>query len=415
MRLYVFPLLKDLRIIEAASFVAGPSCGLHLVQLGAEVIRLDQIGGGPDFHRWPLAPGGGSLYWDGLNKGKKSVSIDLTRPEGRDLAVALATARGNNAGLFITNFPLKSFLSYERLSSERNDFICLRIMGWSDGTQAVDYTINCAVGLPYLTGHPDDERPVNHVLPAWDLLAGAYGAFALLAAERERRISGSGRHVQLALSDLAAATLGNLGQVAEVLIRGRDRLRCGNDIFGAFGRDFLTRDGERVMVVAITPRQWKALVAACRLDTAIASLETELCVSFENDEGVRFVHRDRLVPLFSAAIQARDLNQLSACFEAHGVCWSRYQSLQEAVSGDSRLFSGDSIFSSVAYADGMAYPTPGAAVRLQGEERAAARRAPLLGENTDEVLASVLQLSSAEIGRLHDQAIVAGPGRRHGS
>jgi 2-methylfumaryl-CoA isomerase len=85
----MYSLLKGMRVIEGASFVAAPSCALHLAQMGAEVIRFDPIGGGPDFNRWPRVPGGGpSLYWEGLQKGKKSIAIDLGRPEGRELATA---------------------------------------------------------------------------------------------------------------------------------------------------------------------------------------------------------------------------------------------------------------------------------------------------------------------------------------
>src|SRR5262249_12023097 len=143
--------LQGLRVIEGASFIAGPACGLHLAQSGAEVIRFDQIGGGPDFRRWPLARSGASLYSEGLNKGKKSIALDLGRPQGRELALALITASGENGGLFVTNFPEKGFLSYERLSQLRPDLICLRVMGWADGTPAVDYTINAAVGVPMMT------------------------------------------------------------------------------------------------------------------------------------------------------------------------------------------------------------------------------------------------------------------------
>ena len=96
-----YDLLKGLRVVEGASFIAAPSCGLHLLQMGAEVIRFDPIGGGPDFNRWPLSPGGASLYWEGLNKGKKSIAIDLGRPEGRELAQRLAAAPGETGGLFI--------------------------------------------------------------------------------------------------------------------------------------------------------------------------------------------------------------------------------------------------------------------------------------------------------------------------
>jgi len=403
----MFQLLKGLRVVEGASFIAGPSCGLQLMQLGAEVIRFDQIGGGPDFHRWPRTQNGASLYWEGLNKGKKSIAIDLSRPEGRELAVAIAAAPGDNAGLFVTNFPVKGFLSFERLAAARKDIICLRIMGWADGTQAVDYSINCAVGLPMMTGHPDDPRPVNHVLPAWDLLAGAYGAFALVSAERDRRTSGVGREIQVCLSDVAAVSLANMGQLAEVTESGADRPRAGNDIFGAFGRDFVTRDGQRLMIVAITARQWQVLVEACELGEEIAALETILDISFAKDEGLRYIHRRRLIPLFEASIAARDVGELAQSFDARGVCWSRYRSLTEAIASEPRLFAENPIFSLVTHPSGT-YPTPGAALRLPQDPRLAASPAPRLGEHTDEVLSSVLKLTSAEIARLRDQSIVAG-------
>jgi 2-methylfumaryl-CoA isomerase len=220
----MYGLLKGLRIVEGAAFIAGPSCGLYFAQMGAEVVRFDAIGGGPDSKRWPLAANGASLYWEGLNKGKKSVAIDLGRPQGRELAQQLATS---GDGLFVTNYPVEGFLSYAKLAAKRADLICLRVMGWADGSPAVDYTVNAAVGVPLMTGPSDSSAPVNHVLPAWDLLAGAYGAFALLAAERDRRQTGGGREIRLALSDIAAATLGNLGQVAEVAQQG-DRPRSGN-------------------------------------------------------------------------------------------------------------------------------------------------------------------------------------------
>jgi len=79
----MYDLLKGLRVVEGSAFIAGPTCGLYLAQLGAEVIRFDNIGGGPDFRRWPLTEGGDSLYWEGLNKAKKSVAIEVTiQPRG---------------------------------------------------------------------------------------------------------------------------------------------------------------------------------------------------------------------------------------------------------------------------------------------------------------------------------------------
>ncbi len=405
----MYNLLNGLRVVEAAAFIAGPSCGLHLAQMGAEVIRIDQIGGGPDFRRWPLAPGvGASLYWEGLNKAKKSVALDLSRPEGRELAAGIATAPGPNAGLFVTNFPAEGFLSYDRLRGRRDDLICVRVMGWPDGRPAVDYTVNSAVGVPLMTGPADGAEPVNHVLPAWDLLAGAYAAFALVAAERSRRETGRGREVRVPLSDLAIASLGHLGQIGEVLTGGQDRPRMGNDLYGAFGRDFLTADGQRLMIVAITPRQWKGLVAALGLETPVAALERELGVSFARDEGVRFIHRHRLAPLVETACAGRTAADLKAAFEARGVTWGPYQTLGQALRSDPYFNAANPVLTEVDHPSGARYLTPGALATLPQDHRAATVAAPTLGRDTDEVLAGVLGLSDAEIGRLRDAGLAGG-------
>lgn len=403
----MYGILKGLRVVEAASFIAGPSCGLHLAQLGAEVIRIDPPGGGPDRHRWPKTREGASLYWEGLNKGKKSVVLDLSRPEGRALAQRLATVPGAHAGLFVTNFPQNGFLAHEALTRLRPDLITLRIMGWGDGTTAVDYTVNAAAGIPLMTGPPalPPGEPVNGALPAWDLLAGAYGAFALLAAERARRETGRGTEIRLPLGDLAAATIGALGQLAEVLLGGSDRPRGGNDLFGAFGRDFSTADGKKLMVAAITGRQWSDLVSALGLEPEIAAAEVELGVSFGSDEGLRYVHRERLWPIFERAFAARTLAGLSGLFDRTGVCWAPYRTVREAATAADRFGLVTPAMMTVAHPGGT-YPTPGAAASLADEGRLRPPPAPRLGQHTDEVLASVLGLSATELGRLHDAKLV---------
>ena len=108
-------LLSGLRVVEGSAFVAAPLGGLTLAQLGADVIRFDTIGGGLDYKRWPVTDDGVSLYWAGLNKGKRSIAIDLSRPEGRELATELITAPGDNAGLFLSNFPESGWLADARL------------------------------------------------------------------------------------------------------------------------------------------------------------------------------------------------------------------------------------------------------------------------------------------------------------
>ncbi len=403
----MYDLLKGLRVVEGSAFVAGPTCGLYLAQLGAEVIRFDNIGGGPDFRRWPLTPGGDSLYWEGLNKSKKSVALDLSRPEGRELAARLAAAPGEDGGVFVTNFPVEGFLSYEKLSALRPDLVCARVMGWADGGPAVDYTVNSAVGVPLMTGHPDDPRPVNHVLPAWDLLTGAYAAFALVAALSARAKDGKGREIRIPLSDIAGSTLANLGYLAESLA-GPDRPRMGNDLYGAFGRDFVLQDGRRIMLVAITPRQWKGLLQVLEIETPVSALEVELGLSFALDEGLRFDHRARLLPIFEAAFARKTLAELLPAFEREGVCWGPYQPMSQAAE-DPRLFKGNPVYSDIVHPSGRTYPAAGFAGTIPQEARRPARPASRLGQHTDEVLSQVLGLSGGEIARLHDMGLVAGP------
>lgn len=402
----MYDLLKGLRVVEGSAFVAAPTCGLYLAQFGAEVIRFDNIGGGPDFRRWPLADNGLSLYWEGLNKGKKSVALDLSRPEGREIAQALATAPGEEAGLFVTNFPVDGFLSYEILSQRRSDLICVRVMGWASGAQGMDYTINAALGLPMMTGPADDPRPVNHVLAAWDLLTGAYCAFGLVSALLARHRDGKGREIRAPLSDIAAASLASMGFLAETMLAGRQRPRMGNDVYGAFGRDFVTKDGEKLMVLAITPKQWSKTVDVLGIGAEVAALEAELGVSFAVDEGLRFTHRARLYPLFEKAFGQRTARELTPAFDAGGVTWGAYQPLEAALQ-DPRLYKDNPVFESVRHPSGLTYPAPGAMGTIPQDARRPVAPAPRLGQHTDQVLSDVLGLSASEIGRLHDAGVVA--------
>ena len=276
--------LEGLTVVEGSAFVAAPSGGMTLAQLGADVIRFDRIGGGIDHRRWPLTPDGASLYWNGLNKGKRSLAVDLGDPEAQDLVAELVGRAGN----FLTNFPAVGWLSYESLRQRGDGLVMVAITGNHDGTTAVDYTVNCAVGYPSATGHADDPRPVNNVVPAWDLVCGQMAAVGLLAADRRRILEGVGDLVTLALSDVALATVSMLGSLAEAQLLGTQREAIGNDLYGAYGSDFPTGDGRRVMVVAISPKQWRGLQSATGTTDAVEALADELGVDFV-DEGERSI------------------------------------------------------------------------------------------------------------------------------
>lgn len=378
-----YNLLNGLTIIEASSFVASPTAGLYLAQLGAEVIRVDQAGGGPDYRRWPLTAGGDSLYWENLNRGKKSVALDLGANEGRETLARLIAA----TGILLTNYPVNGFLSHERLSALRPDLITIRIMGHADGASALDYTVNSAIGLPLMTG-PDSagDAPVNHVLAAWDLLTGAYAAFALLAAVRHRDATGMGQEVRIPLQDVATASVANMGMIAEVLTTGANRPRMGNAVFGAFGRDFRTRDDRQVMIMAITPKQWRALVDVLNIGSDVAALETRESVSFATDEGLRFAHRDALFALVERAVAVRDWAELEAALSAAGACYGAYQTMLDAAR-DPALVTANPIFAATDNPSGAHYPAAGAIATLPAMPRGLPGAAPILGQDTAAILA----------------------------
>jgi 2-methylfumaryl-CoA isomerase len=388
------PLLSGITVVEASSFVAAPSAGLYLAQLGARVIRVDQAGGGPDFRRWPLAPSGDSLYWESLNRGKESVALDLGQKEGRDLLARLATASA--VDLFLTNFPVEGFLSHERLAALRPDLITIRVMGRADGGPALDYSVNAALGFPLLTG-PESlgDIPVNHVLPAWDLLTGATAALSALAALRHREQTGQGQEARLPLADVAVAAMANLGMVAEALVGAAPRPRLGNAVFGAFGRDFVAACGARLMILAITPRQWAGLVDVLGIGPQVAALETELHTSFARDEGERFRHRNALFGIVEAAVAARPLTELGPAFDAAGVCWERYRTVAEAAA-DPVLVAGNPLFSHVTQPSGEKVPVPGFPAQFTALDRLPPRPAHALGQDGEAVLVELLGLSAQQ-------------------
>src|SRR5450759_5223547 len=403
-------LLTGMRVVEGSAFVAAPLGGMTLAQLGADVIRFDQIGGGLDRARWPLAHDGQSLFWAGLNKGKRSIALNLSSPAGRELAAALVTAPGPDGGLFLTNFPARGWLSYERLCARRTDLVMVALTGNPDGTSEVDYTVNPATGFPLATGPRDYVGPLNSVLPAWDIAMGTLAAVGLLAAERRRTATGQGELVRLALSDVAFAMVGNLGRIAEAQLGGQDHAKDGNYLYGAFGHDFETRDGRRVMVVALTGRQWDALQ---RVTCSTEAFET-VAAATEHDfttEGGRFEARDLVAAMLAPWFRARDLTEIREAFAGSGVSWGPYQSFAQLVAHDPRCSLDNPMFAEIEHPGVGTYLAPGSPLDFANVPRLGPRRAPVLGEHTDEVLDDVLGLSVAEIGRLHAAGTIAGANR----
>jgi 2-methylfumaryl-CoA isomerase len=404
--------LDGLRIVEGSAFVAAPLGGMTMAQLGADVIRFDPIGGGLDRQRWPVTADGKSLFWAGLNKGKRSIQVDLASPAGRELVSALITAPGPGAGLFLTNFPARGFLDYEDLTAQRRDLIMVNIVGNYDGSSAVDYTVNPATGFPWATGPRNLAVPFNHLLPAWDAITGALATTALLAAERGRSRTGEGQYVRIAVSDVAFWMVGNLGKIAEVQINHHERAKDGNYLYGAFGRDFATKDGHRVMIVALTLRQWRNLIEATGLEAAFESIARLMDVDLDQ-EGGRFAARELIGATLKPWVLSRTLDEVRDTFDLHGVSWGPYQTFTELVEKDPRCSTANPMFSEVQQPGIGTYLMPGTPLAFSDAKRLRAAPAPVLGEHTDEILADVLGLTDTDIGRLHEKGLVAGPTSAH--
>ncbi|MCW2945124.1 MAG: L-carnitine dehydratase/bile acid-inducible protein [Actinoallomurus sp.] len=374
-------LLDGLRVIEVSSFVAAPLGGMTLAQLGAEVIRVDPLGGGPDIERWPVADSGTSLYWTGLNKGKRSVTVDFRSAEGQQQIIDLITEPGAGRGILLTNAVGRPFLDDVVLRARRPDLIHLQIRGRHDGGPAVDYTVNAATGFPIVTGPQGHTDPVNHVLPAWDIACGLYAALGITAAERRRGRTGEGGFLSVALHDVALAMAGNLGFLAEAEVNKVTRERVGNHLYGSFARDFTCRDGERVMVVALTRRHWRDLVAATGTAAPVEALEAGLGVDFTRETD-RFTHREVLAALFARWFGEHTIDEVTAALTGTAVLWERYRSFADVVT-DVR---SNPMMTTIAQPGVGEYLAPGSPLCVDGQPIPAVP-APELGEHTQEILA----------------------------
>ncbi len=395
--------LAGLRVVEFSAFVAAPLGGMTLAQLGAEVIRIDPPGGNIDYHRMPRAPGGDSLYWASLNKGKKSVVLALDTAQGRELAQRIVCAPGAQAGILLTNLPARGWMEPATLHALRPDLITVRLCGNHDGSAAMDYTVNCASGFAVATGATRD--PVNHVLPAWDVAAGLYIAVGLLAAERVRRDTGRGQDISLALSDVMLATVANLGYVADVQINGVSREPIGNDLYGAFGRNFATADGRELMIVAISQKQWQAIGKATGLADRLAMIGPMLGVDLGSEDGL-FEARDAIAAVLKPWFARRPLAEAAAALDAAGVLWGPYQDFGQLVRDDARCSTANPMFQQVDQPGVGRVLAARSPLAFAVSHTPAARPAPTLGADTASVLQGLAGLTAGDVQTLARSGIV---------
>jgi 2-methylfumaryl-CoA isomerase len=391
-------MLSGLRIVEVSAFIAAPLAGLTLAQLGADVIRIDPPGGNIDIGRLPLAPSGRSLYWASLNRGKRSMEIDFRKPEGKALVRRILAQSGANGGILVTNLALDGELGFDALREVRPDLIMVRLSGSPDGRNELDYTVNCAVGFPQITGSGAG-HPVNHVLPAWDAIAGLTLATAVLTAERRRRETGEGQRVDLALSDVAMSMVSNLAYIADVEVNGAQRVPDANFVYGAYGDAFATADGRFAMVVAISNRQWSALVQALGLEAGLRTAAQALGFDLDNERG-RYAARELISACFRPWFAQRTLAEVEAAFANRPLLWGPYRTVAQMLREDPRCSPGNPLFARVEHPGIGNVLTSTTPIDFAGVPRVPAAASPRLGEHTGSVLQELLGLTHEDIAAL---------------
>lgn len=391
--------LAGVRVVEISSFVAVPLAGMTLAQLGAEVLRVDPVGGAADYRRWPLTESGDSIYWAGLNKGKRSLAVDMRSEDGQELVTRLVA----DAGVFITNVAGRQWHSYETLARVRPDLIHVEVSGRHDGGTGVDYTVNAAIGFPLVTGPAELSTPVNHVLPAWDVSCGLYAALSVLTALRHRDATGRGQQVSIPLENVALATAGNLSLLTEAMINGTSRQRIGNAVYGTYGQNFTSSDGVSYMVVALTGRHFRDLTSLTGTTEAVAALADSLGADF-SDEGERYRHREALSALFAEWFSARTGAEIATALSTTSVLWERYQTFGETAA-DPRV-THNPLFTELDQPRVGRYLAAGLPVSIDGAYPRAVP-APALGDDTAAVLGDWLAMDRGQIDDLYGSGTVA--------
>ena len=253
-------------------------------------------------------------------------------------------------------------------------------------------------------GHLVSTIRLTRHYPLGTSLTGMHAVLATVIAIRERERTGKGTRVRVALADVALSVLSSLGFVDQETTAVEPRNRDGNYLYGAFGRDFLLADRVRVMVVAITAKQWRGLVEALGIGEDVARIEAQTGLDLRR-EGDRFRVRRDIASLIETWCATRSIGEVSEVFDRHEVTWSRYESATAFADSYTIEGPGKAIVADLGEGSER-YRSFDTALRFSDVPPRLLRGAPRLGQHTEEVLAGILGLGSAEIGRLVSSRVV---------
>jgi crotonobetainyl-CoA:carnitine CoA-transferase CaiB-like acyl-CoA transferase len=386
--------LEDVRAVEFCHVVMGPSCGLVLADLGAEVIKVEPPEG--DHTRKLVASGAG--FFPAYNRNKKSFAVDLKSPRGREAVLKLVAA----SDVVVENFRPGAMdqlgLGYEALARLKPGLVYCSLKGFLPGPYehrtGLDEVVQMMGGLAYMTG--GRYGPLRAGASINDVMGGAFGAIAILAALHQRSRTGNGQYVQSALYENNAYLMGQ--HMLEGLATGKpatpmpDRVRAW-----ALYDNFRTRDGELVFVGVVTDTQWKIFCEAFGLRELLAdpSLRT-------NPQRVEA--RPRLLPLVSAIFAAMGKQELMDRCEQLGLPFAPIATPEDLFEDPHLNASGG--LAPVSLNNGVRTKVPVLPIEMDGARFGARRDIPRVGEHTREVLEG-LGYDEGAVERLFVDKVVA--------
>jgi len=301
--------LQGLRVVEFTHMVMGPTCGMVLADLGAEVIKVEPIDG--DRTRHLLGAGAG--FFPMFNRNKKSIALDLRSPEGAEAARRLAASADIVAENFKPGTMGKYGLDYASLSKANPRLIYVSHKGFLPGPYehrtALDEVVQMMGGLAYMTGRPGD--PLRAGTSVNDIMGGMFGAIGAMAALMQRAVTGKGQEVQSALFENNVFLVGQ--HMLQYAITGQPAAPMPERISAWAVYDvFTVKDGEQIFLAAVSDAQWQTFCDAL----GFADLKADSALATNNDR-VRL--RPSLLATLRERLATRSAAELSALFEQHGL------------------------------------------------------------------------------------------------
>jgi len=386
-------LLAGIKVIEFTHMVMGPAAGLVLADLGADVTKVEPVGG----DKTRRLRGSGAGYFSMYNRNKKSLAIDLKSPQGKEIALKLI----DEADVFIENFRPgaldKLGFDYASLSARNPRLIYCSEKGFLDGPYshrtALDEVAQMMGGLAYMTGPPG--RPLRAGSSVIDVTGGMFGAIAVLAALQDRARTGKGRHVSASLYETTVFLVGQ--HMAQYAVTGTPAAPMPARVSAWAVYDvFDVKGDEKVFVGVVSDTQWRAFCAAFNLTDWAA--DTSLALN--ND---RVARRDEIIPALRKLFADFTKDELMRKLETTGLPFAPIQRPEDLATDPHLVESGGLL--NMTIPEGGEISLPAMPIAIDGARPGLSINPPEIGEHSTQVLKG-LGLSDAEIEELIEQGLI---------